>query len=269
MPTAVFDTHCHLTYGDLGEQADAAWSRARAAGVCGAVLIGIDAASSREVTEWVADTDDLWCTVGIHPNGTAKAKPDDLGVIRELAARPRVVALGETGLDTYWDDAPLDIQVASLIAHADLALELDLPLVLHLRDAFPQAEEVLQPYARRGLRAVVHCFTGGPEHLQPFLDWGFMISFSGILTYSGAKALREAAAVVPLDQCLVETDAPWLTPAPHKTSDLNEPAFILLTAKKLAKVKKIPFDELAAITTANARRFFDIDKAKGRPAEED
>lgn len=259
MTPTVFDTHCHLTYGDLGEQADAAWSRARDAGVCGAVLIGIDAASSHEVTRWVADKDDVWCSVGIHPNGTAKADRTDLEVIRKLADRPRVVALGETGLDTYWDDAPLEAQVPSLAAHADLALQLDLPLVLHLRDAFPQAKEVLQPYARRGLRAVIHCFTGGPNDLQPFLDWGFMISFSGILTYSGAKSVRDAAALVPIDQCLIETDAPWLPPAPHKTSDLNEPAFIVLTARKLAEVKKTPFDELAAATTANARRFFRLD----------
>ena len=258
MTSTVFDSHCHLTYGDLGEQADAAWSRARDAGVGGAVLIGIDAASSHEVVQWVADKDDLWCTVGIHPNGTAKADPADLQVIRKLTEKPRVVALGETGLDTYWDDAPLDIQIPSLAAHADLALELDLPLVLHLRDAFPQARNVLQPYARRGLRAVVHCFTGGTDDLQPFLDWGFMISFSGILTYSGAKAVRDAAALVPLEQCLIETDAPWLAPAPHKTSDLNEPAFIVHTAKKLAKVKGTPFDEVAAVTTANAHRFFGL-----------
>ena len=97
-----------------------------------------------------------------------------------------------------------------------------------------------------------------PSDLQPFLDWGFMISFSGILTYSGAKAVRDAAALVPLEQCLIETDAPWLAPAPHKTSDLNEPAFIVHTAKKLAKVKGTPFDEVAAVTTANAHRFFGL-----------
>lgn len=256
MTPEIFDTHCHLTYGDLGRQAEAAWARARDAGVIGAILIGIDAASSADVVEYVATRDDMWCTVGIHPNATSKMKDDDLDVIRELAGRPGVVALGETGLDTYWDDAPLDTQIPALEAHARMALDTDLPLILHLRDAFDEAREVLAPFARRGLRAVVHCFTGGPDDLDPFVDWGFMISFSGIVTYSGAKDLRAAAALVPLDQCLVETDAPWLAPAPHKTSDLNEPAFIVHTTRKLAKARKQPFESVAAATTANARRFF-------------
>jgi len=258
MTAPVFDTHCHLTYGDLGDQAEQAWQRAREAGVCGAVLIGIDVESSREVTGWVKDKSDLWCSVGIHPNSTAAAGVDDLSSIRELTSHPRVVAVGETGLDTYWDDAPLPTQIASLEGHAELALETGLPLVLHLRDAFPEARATLAPFAGRGLRAVVHCFTGGPEDLSPFLDWGFMISFSGILTYSGAGRLREAARKVPLDQCLVETDAPWLTPAPHKTSDLNEPAFIVHTVKKLASALKLPRDEVAHATTRNAHRFFGI-----------
>jgi len=258
MTPEILDTHCHLTYGDLGDQANAAWERARAAGVCGAILIGIDAQTSAEVVAYVADTQDMWCTVGIHPNGTAKADQQDLVSIRELLDRPRVVAIGETGLDTYWDDAPIATQIRFLEAHAEMALAAGMPLVLHLRDAFDEARTTLEPFASRGLRAVVHCFTGGPADLEPFVDWGFMISFSGIVTYSGAKSLREAAALVPMAQCLVETDAPWLAPAPHKTSDLNEPAFIVHTVKKLAKARKQSFDEIATATTANARAFFGL-----------
>ena len=258
MTPEIFDTHCHLTYGELGSQSEAAWSRAREAGVVGAILIGIDAASSREVVDYVADRTDMWCTVGVHPNSTAQLTEQDLASIKDLTAAPRVVAIGETGLDTYWDDAPLASQIAALEAHARMSLDTGLPLILHLRDAFSEAEATLAPFARQGLRAVVHCFTGGPDDLTPFVDWGFMISFSGILTYSGAKTLRAAAALVPIEQCLVETDAPWLAPAPHKASDVNEPSFIVHTVKKLAKTRKQPFEEVAAATTSNARQFFGL-----------
>ncbi|MAG56785.1 MAG: hydrolase TatD [Planctomycetes bacterium] len=256
MAGPVFDTHCHLTIGELAADADAVWDRARDSGVEGAVVIGIDAATSKDVVEFVANRDHLWGTVGVHPNETAKATESDWETIQQLATCDKIVALGETGLDRYWDDAPLATQIASLRRHATFAIEIDLPIVLHLRDAFQPAIETLEPFAARGLRAVVHCFTGTEHDLRPFLDWGWMISYSGILTYSGATALRAAAAATPLEQCLIETDAPWLAPAPHKSQDRNEPAFVVHTARRLAKVKQLPFDELAAATTANARRFF-------------
>ena len=252
---ALVDTHCHLSLGDFGTQADAAWERARSAGVVQAVVPAIDAESSRRTIDLVRRTPGLFAAVGIHPNETAAATPADFAAIEAAARAPEVVAIGETGLDCYRDRAGLDVQRASLERHAELALARDLPLVLHVRQAFGPAAETLAPFAARGVRAVLHCFDGGPAELHPFLEWGFHVSFSGILTYPKRDDLRAAALEVPADRLLVETDAPFLAPVP-KRGRSNEPAYLVHTAQKLAETRGVPFEELAALTTANARRFF-------------
>lgn len=255
---ALVDTHCHLYLGDLTEQADAAWARARASGVVQAVVPAVDVASSQAIVGFVARRDGLFGAVGIHPNETAAAPADWDRVVDALVARAKetkLVALGETGLDCFRDRAPLATQRAALERHCDLALKHDLPVILHVRQAFREAAETLAPFAARGLRAVMHCFDGGPADLEPFVGWGFYVSFSGIVTYPKRDDLRAAAPLVPRDRLLVETDAPFLTPVP-KRGTTNEPAFVQFTAQKLAEVVKLPFEELAALTTANARRLF-------------
>jgi len=251
------DTHCHLTYGELAEDPEGAWQRAREAGVERAIVIGIDADSSPRVLEFVAAHDDLDAAVGIHPNSVAAAHPEDMARIALLAEHRKVVAIGESGLDTYWDETPLELQRDYLERHIELAMALDLPLVLHIRDAYPLAAEILEPHTRAGLRGIIHCFGGAGHEADPFIDWGWPISFSGILTYTGAKNIREAARRTPLTQCLVETDSPWLTPAPHRGRP-NEPAFVVATAQRLAEVKGVSFDEISSVTTANAYRVFGL-----------
>ncbi|MDQ7088226.1 MAG: TatD family hydrolase [Acidobacteriota bacterium] len=196
--------------------------------------------------------------MGIHPNETADADESAWRRILALAADPKVVALGETGLDLHWKRVPLGVQVAWLERHAEAALEADLPLVLHLREAWPAAREALAPYAARGLRAVLHCFGGTERDLEPFLGWGWPISFAGNLTYPGSGALRRAAARVPLDQLLVETDAPWLAPVPCR-GRVNEPAFVVHTARRLAEILGRTYEEVAEATSRNALRFFRIE----------
>src|SRR6185436_19281406 len=203
VPPALIDTHCHLDLGELAPQADAAWERARSAGVVQAVVPAIDAASSRRIVERVAQRADLFAAVGIHPNETAAAAPDDFAVVVAAAGGAKVVAIGETGLDCYRDRATLDVQRDSLLRHAQLALARDLPLILHVRQAFAPAAAALAPFAQAGGRAVMHCFDGGPADLEPFLAWGFFISFSGILTYPKRDDLRAAARAVPLDRLVV------------------------------------------------------------------
>ena len=249
MTPALVDTHVHLTFGALGEAPDRYWDSARRAGVLQAIVVGIDAATSLGVVEFAGRRTGLFCAVGIHPNECSAAAPDDLTTIQSLLGHEKVVAVGESGLDLYRTRSDLASQRASLDAQAKMALEAGLPLVLHLRDAFSEAPEALETWVLRGLRAVVHCFTGGPKDLQPFVDWGFMVSFSGILTYPKADALREAAALVPDKLLLLETDAPWLTPQRWR-GRTNEPAFVVDTARELAKVA-----DLLGLERAGVRRY--------------
>ncbi len=254
---SLIDSHCHLTYDALAADPDGAWQRAREAGVEAAIVIGIDAATSPRVLEFVAGYPDLFAAVGIHPNEVGLAGSNDMARIAELASDPNVVAIGESGLDSYWDRAPLDRQRGFLEEHVELALELDKPLILHIRDQYPLAAEMLAPHAESGLRGVIHCFAGEGHEADPFIAWGWPISFSGILTFPQANNVREAARRTPLDQCLIETDAPWLTPRGHGKGP-NEPAFVATTAARLAEVKEISLERLAEATTANARRVFGL-----------
>ncbi len=254
---ALVDTHCHLTLEQLGEDPDRYWARAQRAGVVQAIVIGIDAKTSADAVSYVESREGLFAAVGIHPNEAGTASEGDFSAIRELAQHPKVVAIGESGLDTFWDRSTAEDQEYWLARHVELAIEIDLPLVLHIRGAYPRAAELLKDSAERGLRGVVHCFAGTGEEVLPFVEWGWPVSFSGILTYGKADNVRDGAINTPLEQCLVETDSPWLTPAGRR-GEVNEPAFVVHVAKRLAKVKGVSLEEVARVTTANARRVFGL-----------
>jgi TatD DNase family protein len=252
------DTHCHLLSGLLAPDAEGAWARARAAGVSRMVLVGIDAANSEAAQRFAASHDGVYATAGIHPNDTAAATGEDQARVEALLGQDRVVALGETGLDFYRKTSPPARQEELLEWHAELGLRHRLPLVLHIRDAFARVEEVLRPHAARGLQVVLHCFNGGPRELRPFLAWDAFVSFSGVLTYPTAGEVRGAASLCPRDRLLVETDAPWLAPVPHR-GRRNEPAFVRHTAEHLALVRGESPSEVALATTSNAIRAFGLD----------
>jgi TatD DNase family protein len=263
MRTPLVDTHCHLYLDASGPDAPlAAWERARSSGVMQAVIPAIDVASSRAVVALADPGRGLFAAVGIHPNDTSAVGEQDHAAIAELSTAPGVVAIGESGLDCYRDRAELPRQIGSLRRHAELALARDLPLILHVRQAFAPTAEALAPFAARGLRAVMHCFDGGPADLEPWLSWGFFISFSGIVTYPTRVDLRAAARATPGDRVVVETDAPFLAPVP-KRGRPNEPAFLLHTAEALAAARGEPLDEFAVRSTANARRLFRLPEAAG------
>ncbi len=252
----LFDTHCHLTLTP-SESPQAVWERSVEAGADRALVVGIDIATSRTAADFVQGRDGLYASAGIHPNSSQGFTAHDLAEIRRIAGQAKVLAIGESGLDFYREHAAHDVQVRCLEEHAELAVDLERPLILHIRDAFQRTGEVLQPFVERGLRAVVHCFTGGPQDLHPFLDYGFYISFSGVLTYPNAPKVRDAARAVPLERLLVETDAPYLAPVPMR-GRTNEPAFIVHTANKLAEVRDLSYEKIARITTDNACRLFGI-----------
>ncbi|REK11341.1 MAG: TatD family deoxyribonuclease [Acidobacteria bacterium] len=272
-----FDTHCHLNLDPLEAEADATWRRARANGVDRSVVVGSDAASSRRAVELSAALPGVWAAVGIHPTGTAAAaeRAGEFEAVEELASArdPRVVAVGESGLDFYWPDSPREVQVEWLHRHVELALRVDLPLVLHIRDAYAEAAAELRRAAERGLRGIVHCFAGEAAEVEPFLDWNWPISFSGILTYPKAENVREAARRTPLELCLLETDAPWLTPrgaaagvgGSAAKAAVNEPAHVVLTGAALAELKQVDVAELAAVTRANAMRCFGLVEPESPP----
>ncbi len=258
----LIDTHCHLNLEPLSADPTGAWARAREAGVEAAIVVGVDLDSSRRAVELAREVPELYAAVGFHPNAAHDIDDASWQQIEALAGEPGVVALGESGFDFYWDKSPEAAQRDALERHADASLRLDLPLVLHIRDAYPLAAEALEPWAARGLRGVVHCFAGVPAEAEPFLEWGWPLSFSGIVTYSGAQNVRDTAALAPLEQCLLETDAPWLTPR-QRGRQTNEPAFVTHTAKAVARAKGLSVDEVTRTTTANARRVFSLGDSAG------
>ena len=205
----------------------------------------------------LAETDPhLHATVGVHPHDAARIEPDWWDVIERLARHPRVVAIGETGLDYYYDHSPHPEQRAAFARHIEIARALGKPVVCHVRDAHGEAADMLEAAGvGRTLGGVIHCFTGTPEDARRYAGLGLFVSFSGIATFKTAGPIRAAVKEVPHDRILIETDCPYLAPSPNR-GKRNEPAYVKLTAECLADVRGMPAAEFADLTTANARRLF-------------
>lgn len=255
-PPPLIDTHAHLDDPRLRGDRDGVLARARAAGVVQVIAIGTTAADSAEVVELARAHPGIFAAVGIHPNEAAGATEADWAAVVEMAARPGVVAIGETGLDRYWDRTPFDVQQGWFGRHLELAHRLDRPVVIHGRDCAGDLIEQMRATGRP-VRGVQHSFTGTWDDAQAFLDLGLHLSFAGMVTYTNKAldALRDVAARVPIDRLLVETDSPYLSPHPFR-GRMNEPARVAVTAARLAELRGVPLDELARITTENARRLF-------------
>jgi TatD DNase family protein len=250
------DTHAHLDDPGLPGPLDAVLGRAKEAGVAQVVAIATSSASSARAVEIAKAWPGVYAAVGIQPNHVAEAAPGDFERVVDLAGQPRVVAIGETGLDRHWHFTPFDQQQTAFDRHLALAAERDLPVVIHCRDC--EADIVAQ-LARLGrqVSGVLHSFTGTWNEAKAFLELGLHISFAGMITFTNKKldGLREVAAQVPLDRLLVETDSPYLSPHPHRGQP-NEPARVAFTAACVAKVRQLPVDEVARATSQNARRLF-------------
>jgi TatD DNase family protein len=252
----LIDTHAHLDDRRLRGDWDGVLGRARAAGVVQIVAIGTTLASSAAVVDLAEMHRGLFAAVGIHPNEAAEALQPDWPAIVELTDRPGVVAIGETGLDRYWDRTPFATQQEWFDRHLELAHRRDLPVVIHCRDCARELIEQLRSVGRP-VRGVQHSFTGTWDDARAFLDLGLHLSFAGMLTYTNKNldALRDVAARVPLDRILVETDSPYLSPHPFR-GKTNEPARVAVTAQRLAEVRGMPVETVARITTDNARQLF-------------
>jgi TatD DNase family protein len=250
------DSHCHLDFPDFVDDLDGVVGRARAAGVERMVTISTRVRRFDQIRAIAEAREEVWCSVGTHCHHAEEEADIGTDELLRLAEHPRVVAIGEAGLDYHYDFSPRERQATSFRAHIAAARASGLPLVIHAREADDDVAEILEEEMGKGaFPALLHCFSSGPELARRALAIGLYVSFSGILTFKRSEEVREIAASVPLDRLLVETDSPYLAPLPHRGKRC-EPAYVAETAKVLAKVKGVTPAEIAAITTANFHRLF-------------
>jgi TatD DNase family protein len=255
----LFDSHCHLTAEAFEEDWPAVIERARDAGVAELVTIASDPGDAESAVRIAARYEGVWCTAGLHPHEADRFDEETIETLRRLAALPEVVAIGEAGLDFHYDNAPRDMQRRCFQAQLQLATELDLPIVVHSRDADHDTADLI---TAADVRGVLHCFTAGPELLEAGLDAGWMVSFSGIVTFrrfDDAELVRR----VPDDRLMIETDSPYLAPVPHR-GHRNEPAFLPATCAAVAEMRGQTTGTVAELTRRNANSFYGLERDERR-----
>lgn len=250
----LIDTHCHLNDRQAFPLPAAAINEAISAGVARLVVVGIDTESSRYAVELAEQFEQVYAVVGWHPNHANQFTESELKPIREMLAHPKVVALGEIGLDYYRDHASRDEQFSCLLAQLDLADELDVPVVFHCRDAYDDLLDVIEKRVQH--KWLFHCFAGEPVHASRASKLGSWFGVDGPVTYKSADSLRETIRTLPLDKLLIETDAPWMAPVPYR-GQRNKPAWVALINEGLAATWQKSPEEMAQVTTANALAFYD------------
>jgi TatD DNase family protein len=249
------DSHCHLDFPEFAPELDAVVQRARDAGVSACVTIGTTLAKFPNVLGVAERFDNVWCSVGVHPH-EGDSEPTNAAALIERARHPKVVGIGETGLDFYYNHSPREPQIANFREHIAAARELNLPVIVHTRNADPETVAILcEEMGKGAFTGLIHCFTGTQMLADAALELGMFISVSGIATFKKSDELRVVLKTVPLDRLLVETDAPYLAPMPYR-GKRNEPAFVKNTAMMLAELKGVSFDALAEATTDNFFRLF-------------
>ncbi len=255
--TTVVDTHCHLADAKFRHDVEAVIERAADAGVSQLISVGAigPIENDRRTVEIAERHGQVFAAVGVHPHDARDCTPERISQLRALAGSKKVVAIGESGLDFHYMHSPPEAQEASLRAHLLLAQELDLPIVIHCRDAERRLVEIAREAGIPQRGGVIHCFTGNADAAREFLALGFCISFSGIITFKNSAPIREAASIVPDDRVMVETDAPYLAPEPYR-GKRNEPAYVQRTLELLANLRGIDAATLGALVVANAARLF-------------
>lgn len=258
----MIDTHCHLTFPDYAGRVPEVLADAQAAGVTGAITISTTTVDCHDALDLASTHDSVWCTAGVHP-GYADRTPHDWPSLRRVAMHPKCVAWGELGLDNHHPDPPralqdplLETQLAFIESCA--ADGLTLPIVIHCREAFVDLLPILRATTLDPARFVFHCFTGTPDEARAVLDFGAMLSFTGVVTYRNAKGVAEAARLAPPDRIMIETDAPYLSPEPVRGQRPCLPAFARHTAEFIARLRNTPWPEFHAQINANTTRFFGI-----------
>ena len=255
----LIDSHAHIQGTEYTGDREAVIARAREAGVDKIITVGGagDMSSNAEAVALANVFPEIYATVGMHPHDAKDVGAEELERLRALTSHPKVVAVGETGLDYYYSHSPHDVQRRVFRQFIHMARLADLPIVVHERDAAKDAAELLSAEGGGSLQGVIHCFTGNYEAARAYLDLGFYLSFTGIITFKNAEPLREVVRKVPLESMLVETDSPFLTPVPHR-GKRNEPAYVRLVAETIATLKRLPLEKVADVTSENVCALFGI-----------
>lgn len=250
----LFDTHCHLNDQQFQSDVEDVIQRARSAGVQNIIIPGVDVASSEQAIALAEQHDGLYAAVGVHPESLKDLPPGELDRVKELARHPKVVAIGEIGLDYYWDVAPRPFQQEIFRKQIQIARETGLPIIIHNRDATEDTVQIIEEDCKDVI-GVMHCFTGSFETAQRCIKQGFYISFGGPVTFKNAANVRDVAVHIPDEALLIETDSPYLAPHPNR-GKRNEPAHVALVADKLAEIRGQTIEDLSRMTRANALRLF-------------
>ena len=257
----LIDTHCHLTFEQLARDIEAVIDRSRAAGIAGWITVGTDPQQNRKAVELTNRFENMYATVGIHPHDAKDVAADTMAELKEFARSEKVVAIGETGLDFHYDFSPRQDQRRVFEAQLEIARELNLPVIIHCREAFDETIDILEQFIglKGRLKGVVfHCFGGSARQARIVLDHGFYISFTGVVTFKNAEKAREAAKIVPTDRLMLETDCPYMSPAPMRNQKINEPALMVHSARFLAELKEMDPADFARAVTAASKSFFGL-----------
>ena len=257
----LIDTHCHLTFEQLAWEIDEVVERSVAAGVAGWITVGTDPEHNLKAVELAGRFDNMFAGVGIHPHDARDVTAETMVKLKELARNEKVVAIGETGLDFHYDFSPRQDQRRVFEAQLEIARQMNLPVIIHSREAFDETIDILEQFIglKGTLKGVVfHCFAGSAQQARIVLDHGFYISFTGVVTFRNAENAREAAKIVPPDRLMLETDCPYMSPAPMRKQKINEPALMVHTARFVAGLKEMDENNFANAVTATSKSFFGL-----------
>jgi len=253
----LFDTHVHVNAEQFNEDLENVIERAKEAGVDNMVVVGFDRPTIIRAMELIETYDFMYAAVGWHPVDAIDMTEDDLQWIEELSNHPKVVAIGEMGLDYHWDKSPKDVQMEVFRKQIRLAKKVGLPIIIHNREATADIVNILKEEEASRVGGIMHCFSGSAETALECINMNFYISLGGPVTFKNAKKPKEVAAAVPLDRLLIETDCPYLAPHPYR-GKRNEPSYVKLVAEQIAEIKQLTFEEVSQATTENAKKLFGI-----------
>jgi TatD DNase family protein len=254
----LIDTHCHLTFEQFGGDVNGVIQRSIAVGVIGWITVGTDLADSRKAVELADKFENMFAAVAIHPHEAKSADQQTIAQLKEIAQNSKVVAIGETGLDFHYNFSTPQQQKDCFVRHLETAAELNLPVIIHCREAFDDTVKILESNSKSTKKVVFHCFSGSVEQAKVVLEKGWYISLTGVVTFRNAEKTREVAKLVPIDRLMIETDAPYMSPEPMRKQKVNEPALLVHTARFIADLRRMELVKFAEQVTATTKQFFTL-----------